>query len=81
MYQIKLSRRSAALYLALDFGINRAVRELSKHKGFLVPVPGTYKRKREASLHLNRINMIVAFQQGRLGKRLTDTLARVEEIY
>lgn len=81
MYQIKLSRRSAALYLAFDFGINRAVRELSKHKGFLVPIPGTYKRKKEASLRLNNVNMIVAHQQGRLGKRLTDTLARVEEIY
>ena len=80
MYQIKLSRSSAALYLAFEYGIRRTVNELKKYDGFFIPLPATFKRRKDANYRLSQINMIVAYQKGRLRMRLNDSHGTVQEI-
>lgn len=82
-YRIETTRRSAALYLAWEFGIQRAVIEMRKLERspsgmFLLPDYRAFTRnragrtpKRLAENWLSRIRGAVAWQEGRLGSPLT----------
>jgi hypothetical protein len=83
-FTVKMSRRTAALYLAKDFGVARANQELRKlvevtPHFYRLPLaelmfttgPRSYLRKCDAEHLANRVRLFVAHQQGRLGKPLT----------
>ena len=83
MYQIKITRKSAVLYLQKEFGTKRAVQLLKElnTSGFLtLPVLpfGKLKTKAMAEKTLNHVKMIVFYQQGRLNKNLTDPCVYID---
>ena len=76
MYKIFIGRRSAALYLQKEFGTRRAVEFLKSFAGQKNELPiypfGKLKTKAAAQKTLDHVKMIIFYQQGRLGKNLTD---------
>lgn len=73
-YIVETTRSMAALYLAWEFGIARAVTTLAQYprKGFVrLPSFGPLRLRREAESMAARVRMVVAWQQGRLGRDLT----------
>jgi hypothetical protein len=83
--QVRISRNSAALYLAFECGIKGAVARLAAAipdgPGFIVlPVLAAKNgrhTKTNAEGWVNRIRLIVSFQEGRLGKPLSCGLVYV----
>ena len=73
-YKIYGTRKTAALYLAYQFGIKLAVcrlRNLKRADNGLLIIEQV-KLKRDAIKILTRVQFIVAYQQGRLKQRLGD---------
>ena len=78
-YMVETSRREAALYLAKEYGIARAV-HLLRDGGRLVKVDGPWvflgnpmfhRGRKEAENFKRRVEIFVAYQQGRLRIPLT----------
>ena len=73
-YKIYGTRKTAALYLAYEFGIRFAVRRLARlertrNGGYIL---AQEKLKRDALKTVAKVQFIVAYQQGRLKQRLGD---------
>jgi hypothetical protein len=75
-YRVKTTRSTLAMYLAWEFGTQRAVQIMATipSRG-LVYVPasamfGLNKRKREAQGVATRVLVAAAYQAGRIGKPL-----------
>jgi len=78
-YRIIISRQSAALFLQKEYGTQRAnamLKNMQKAKeGFWVLpdiVCGKLKTKKIALTLAEKVKMTVFYQQGKLGKNLTD---------
>ena len=84
-YEIQISRRAAAMYLAWEYGVARAVKMMAavkadpQFKGFVrftdryfLTGPKGRPTKRAAEGWATRIKMAVYHQQGRLGQHLSD---------
>ena len=100
LYEITAPRSTLALYLAKEFGIQRAARMMSgleKKTPFLYNLPrevylmnlyfpqpfmmkAAFKTKRAAEKVAAKIRFIAAYQQGRLGKRLSDPFVHVTRL-
>jgi len=78
-YKIIISRQSAALYLQKEYGTQRAnviLKNMQKAKEGFWFLPtiffGKLKTKKNAVALAERVKMYVFYQQGKLGKKLSD---------
>lgn len=88
MYLVKTSRRTAALYLAWEYGFSRANAMLRGSNPKMVSENGHWimlsdpmlrSRKRDADLFKCRVIAIANWQSGRLGKHPTGADCYVEK--
>ena len=65
-YAVTATRQSAALYFAADYGVARAVQEMSQVKHTFGALRH-FRTKREANQFAGRVSLLVNWQRGRLG--------------
>jgi hypothetical protein len=79
MYRITTNRRTAIMYMAWEYGLPRAVAWAKDNPDFRFGVLKICKRKKDAEHFARLLDVVQAYQCGRIGKSLNDGSIFVEK--